>query len=130
MTLCRSRHRYAEIVLHQTVERWLTCHRRAFEWFGGRAGGHRQREVGYGPAVQRSYAAPAEAYDSKIDACPPRRRRVSPNRASITSRSPSFVPLRELRDLADANRLPLAFRAMYYQHFLHEIDALPEMLVI
>ncbi|WP_304502704.1 DDE-type integrase/transposase/recombinase [Caballeronia sp. EK] len=35
MTLCWSRHQYAEIVLDQTVETWLACHRRAFEWFGG-----------------------------------------------------------------------------------------------
>lgn len=36
MTLCRSRHQYAELVLDQTVETWLACHRRAFDWFGGR----------------------------------------------------------------------------------------------
>jgi transposase len=36
MTLCWSRHQYAEVVLDQTVETWLACHRRAFEWFGGR----------------------------------------------------------------------------------------------
>ncbi|EDT38410.1 IS21 family transposase [Burkholderia ambifaria] len=36
MTLCWSRHQYAEIVLDQTVETWLACHRRAFAWFGSR----------------------------------------------------------------------------------------------
>jgi transposase len=36
MTLCWSRHQYAELVLDQTVETWRACHRRAFEWFGGR----------------------------------------------------------------------------------------------
>ncbi|WP_225032055.1 DDE-type integrase/transposase/recombinase [Paraburkholderia sp. XV] len=35
MTLAWSRHQYAEIVLDQTVETWLACHRRAFEWLGG-----------------------------------------------------------------------------------------------
>lgn len=35
MTLCWSRHQYVELVLDQTVETWLACHRRAFEWFGG-----------------------------------------------------------------------------------------------
>ena len=30
MTLCWSRHQYAEIVYDQTVETWLGCHRRAF----------------------------------------------------------------------------------------------------
>jgi transposase len=35
MTLCFSRHMYAEIVLNQRVETWLSAHRRAFEYFGG-----------------------------------------------------------------------------------------------
>jgi transposase len=35
MVLAWSRHMYAEIILHQDVETWLGCHRRAFEWFGG-----------------------------------------------------------------------------------------------
>ncbi len=35
MTLCWSRHQYVELVLDQTVETWLACHRRAFEWLGG-----------------------------------------------------------------------------------------------
>jgi transposase len=35
MVLSWSRHMYAEIVLNQTVETWLSCHRHAFEWFGG-----------------------------------------------------------------------------------------------
>jgi transposase len=30
MTLCWSRHQYAEIVWDQRVETWLACHRRAF----------------------------------------------------------------------------------------------------
>jgi hypothetical protein len=32
MTLCHSRHQYAELVRHQDVATWLACHRRAFEW--------------------------------------------------------------------------------------------------
>ena len=35
MTLCFSRHMYAEIVTDQKVPTWLACHRRAFEFFGG-----------------------------------------------------------------------------------------------
>jgi len=35
MTLCWSRHQYAEIVRDQRVATWLGCHRRAFEFFGG-----------------------------------------------------------------------------------------------
>jgi transposase len=38
MTLCWSRHQYAEIVRDQTVPTWLLCHRRAFEWFNGVVG--------------------------------------------------------------------------------------------
>jgi transposase len=35
MTLCFSRHMYAEVVTNQKVETWLACHRRAFEHFNG-----------------------------------------------------------------------------------------------
>jgi len=35
MTLCFSRHQYAELVRDQTVTTWLSCHRHAFEWFNG-----------------------------------------------------------------------------------------------
>ena len=35
MTLCFSRHMYAEIVTDQKVSTWLSCHRRAFEFFNG-----------------------------------------------------------------------------------------------
>ena len=35
MTLCWSRHQYAEIVWNQTTMTWLACHRHAFNWFGG-----------------------------------------------------------------------------------------------
>ncbi len=35
MTLCWSRHQYAEIVLNQKVDTWLACHRHAFEWIEG-----------------------------------------------------------------------------------------------
>ena len=35
MTLCFSRHMYAEIVTDQKVPTWLALHQRAFESFGG-----------------------------------------------------------------------------------------------
>jgi transposase len=35
MTLCFSRHQYAEIVFDQKIPTWLALHRRAFESFGG-----------------------------------------------------------------------------------------------
>ncbi|WP_253192022.1 IS21 family transposase, partial [Burkholderia cenocepacia] len=113
MTLCWSRHQYAEIVLDQTVETWLASHRRAFEWFGGcpdrviidNAKCAIIRACRYEPAVQRSYAALAEGYGFRIDACPPH----DPQKKGVVESGvkyvkKSFVPLREFRDLADANR--------------------------
>jgi hypothetical protein len=35
MTLCWSRHQYAEVVWDQKVPTWLGCHQRAFRFFGG-----------------------------------------------------------------------------------------------
>jgi transposase len=35
MTLCFSRHLYAEVVKDQKVSTWLACHRRAFGFFNG-----------------------------------------------------------------------------------------------
>lgn len=113
MTLCWSRHQYAEIVPDQTIETWLACHRRAFEWFGGcpariiidNAKCAIIRACRYDPAVQRSYAALAEGYGFRIDPCPPR----DPQKKGIVESGvkyvkKSFVPLREFRDRTDANR--------------------------
>ena len=59
----------------------------------------------YEPEVQRSYGECAEEYSFKIDACPPR----DPQKKGIVESGVkyikgSFLPLREFRDLADANR--------------------------
>jgi len=35
MTLSWSRHQYVEFVFDQKIETWLSCHERAFRWFGG-----------------------------------------------------------------------------------------------
>jgi transposase len=113
MTLCWSRHQYAELVLDQTVGTWLGCHRRAFEWFGGVP----QRVIidnpkcaitracNTDPTVQRAYAECAEGYGFKISPCPPR----DPQKKGIVEAGVkyvkrAFVPLREFRDLADGNR--------------------------
>ena len=79
MTLCWSRHQYAELVRDQTVETWLSCHRRAFEWFNGVPSRliidnpkcAITRACYRDPQVQRSYAELAEGYGFKIDPCPP-----------------------------------------------------------
>ena len=103
MTLCWSRHQYAELVLDQTVGTWLGCHRRAFEWFGGVP----QRVIidnpkcaitracNTDPTVQRAYAERAEGYGFKSSPCPPR----DPQKKGIVEAvvkyvKRAFVPLR------------------------------------
>ncbi len=113
MTLCWSRHQYAELVLDQKVSTWLGCHRRAFEFFGGvpqrvtidNAKCAITRACWHDPTVQRSYAELAEGYGFKIDACPPgepkKKGRVE---AGVKYVKRNFMPLRDFRGLADANR--------------------------
>lgn len=113
MTLAWSRHQYAELVPDQTIETWLACHRRAFEWFGGVPGRviidnpkcAITRACNTDPVVQRAYAQYAEGYGFRISPCPPR----DPQKKGIVESGVKylkrgFAPLREFRDLADANR--------------------------
>ncbi len=113
MTLCWSRHQYAEVVRDQTIATWLGCHRRAFEWFGGVPGRTIidnpkcaiTRACITDPSVQRAYAECSEGYGFKISPCPPR----DPQKKGIVESGVkyikrNFLPLREFRDLADANR--------------------------
>ena len=113
MTLAWSRHQYAEFVRDQTIATWLGCHRRAFEAFSGvpariiidNAKCAITKACFYEPDVQRSYAECAEGYGFKIDACPPR----DPQKKGIVESGVKyikrgFLPLREFRSLADANR--------------------------
>ena len=112
MTLCWSRHQYAEIVRDQKVATWLSCHRRAFEWFNGvptkviidNPKCAITRACYHDPAVQRSYAEFAEGYGFLISPCPPR----DPQKKGIVESGvkyvkKNFLPLRELRDFLDAN---------------------------
>lgn len=113
MTLCWSRHQYAEVVWDQKVPTWLGCHQRAFRFFGGVA---RQviidnpkcaitKACTRDPEVQRAYAELAEAYDFQLAPCPPgdpkKKGRVE---SGVKYIKRAFVPGREFRDLADANR--------------------------
>lgn len=113
MTLCWSRHQYAQMVLDQTVATWLDCHRRAFAWFGGVPARiiidnpkcAITRACYTDPTVQRAYAECAEGYGFKISPCPPR----DPQKKGIVESGVkyvkrSFVPTREFRDLVDGNR--------------------------
>lgn len=113
ITLCWSRHQYVEIVRDQTVATWLSCHRRAFEWFGGvpsrviidNAKCAITKASIHDPEVQRAYAECAEGYGFRIDPCPPH----DPQKKGIVEAGVkyvkrAFLPLREFRGLADANR--------------------------
>jgi len=113
MTLCWSRHQYAELILNQKVDTWLACHRHAFEWFGGvvsrviidNAKCAITRACIRDPEVQRAYAECAEGYGFKIDACPPREpQKKGRVESGVKYIKRNFLPLREFRDLADANR--------------------------
>lgn len=112
MTLCWSRHQYAEVVPDQTVATWLRCHRHAFEWFGGvprrliidNAKCAIVRACARDPEVQRAYAECAEGYGFRIDPCPPRQPQQKGRvESGIGYLKRSFLPLRAFRHLADAN---------------------------
>jgi transposase len=120
MALCWSRHQhqYVELVRDQSTATWLAGHRHAFEWFGGVA----ERVIidnpkcaithacVHDPEVQRAYAECAEGYGFRIDPCPPR----DPAKKGIVEAGVkyvkrAFLPLREFRSLADANRQAAAW---------------------
>lgn len=112
MTLCFSRHQYAEIVWRQDVATWLACHRRAFEWFGGVVGRliidnpkcAITRACTREPEVQRAYAECAEGYGFKINALPPREpKKKGRVEAGVKYVKSSFLPLRTFRHIDDAN---------------------------
>lgn len=113
MTLCFSRHQYAEIVWRQDIETWLACHRRAFEWFGGvpqkltidNPKCAITRACARDPEVQRAYGECAEGYGFRIDALPPRQPQMKGRvEAGVKYIKSAFLPLREFLDLEDANR--------------------------
>ena len=112
MTLCFSRHQYAEFVWDQTVATWLGCHRRAFEWFTAVPARliidnpkcAITKACARDPLVQRAYAECAEGYGFKIDPCPP----ADPAKKGIVEAGVkyvkgNFLPTRAFRDLADLN---------------------------
>ena len=112
MTLCFSRHMYAEIVPNQKLETWLALHRRAFEFFGGvpsrliidNLKSAIVRACFHDPEVQRSYGELAEGYGFLISPCPPRDpKKKGRVEAGVKYVKNSFVPLRDFRSLADSN---------------------------
>ena len=154
MTLCFSRHMYAEIVTDQKVETWLACHRRAFEFFNGVVAKliidnpkcAITRACYTDPDVQRSYGELAEGYGFLISPCPvadPQKKgRVESGVKYVKN---GFVPLRRFRSLTDANeqltrwvlqiagnrihgttrQKPLAMFAETEKHFLKPLPDVP-----
>lgn len=113
MVLSWSRHMYAEIVLNQNVETWLSCHRHAFEWFNGvpkkiiidNPKCAITKACYYDPVVQRSYAEYAEGYGFIISACPPREpKKKGQVESGVKYVKNNFVPLRSFRHIVDANQ--------------------------
>lgn len=80
MTLCWSRHQYAEIMTHQDIETWLNCHQNAFYWFGGVISKviidnpkcAITKACYYDPETQKTYGLFAQSYGFIISTCPPR----------------------------------------------------------
>lgn len=94
------------MVRDQTVDTCATCHRRAFEWFGGvptkatidNAKCAITKACARDPEVQRAYAECAEGYGFKIDPCSPRdpqKKRIV--EAGVKHVKHSFLPLRRSR---------------------------------
>jgi transposase len=113
MTLCHSRHMYAEVVWDQKVATWLRCHRNALVFFQGVP-----REViidnlksaitkacHRDPVVQKSYGEFAKAWGFRVVPCRPRRPRHKGRvERGVGYLKGGFMPLREFRSQADANQ--------------------------
>jgi len=113
MTLCYSRHMYAEIVGDQRLETWLGCHRRAFSFFVGvpkkiildNLKSAIAKACYTDPLVQRSYAELAEGYGFVISPCPVRDpKKKGRVESGVKYVKNNFVPLRTFRSLTDANQ--------------------------
>lgn len=159
MTLCFSRHMYAEVVTDQKVETWLACHRRAFAFFNGivkkviidNARCAITRACYRDPEVQRSYGELAEGYGFIISPCPPRDpKKKGRVEAGVKYVKKAFVPLKKFRTLADANgqlngwvlkvagnrihgttrQKPLTMFAETEKHFLKPLPDVPVQIAI
>jgi transposase len=111
MTLCWSRHQYAEIVEAQTIWTWLAGHRRAFAWFHGvpprviidNPKGAITHACFQDPEGQRSSGELAEGYGFRRAPGPPRepqqKGRVEAGGKYVKGH---FLALRDFQSLADA----------------------------
>ena len=113
MTLCFSRHQYAEIVFDQKIPTWLALHRRAFESFSGvvqkvvldNLKAAVLKAALYDPVLGEAYSRFAQHYGFI----------VSPNRPSAPQHKGktengvhfikrSFLPGQQFADIREANR--------------------------
>jgi len=113
MTLAWSRHQYVEFVWDQKVETWLTCHRHAFEFFGGvpervvpdNLKAAIVKACWEDPQVQFSYRECAQHYGFRIAPCRPRtpehKGKVEQGGVHYVKRN--FLGGREISSLAQAN---------------------------
>ena len=118
MTLSYSRHQYARLVFDQSVGTWLSCHREAFEFFGGvpervvidNLKAAIVRAVWHDPVVQRSYREFAEHYGFLIAPCRPR---TAWHKGKVESGvhyvKRNFLAGRSFRDIHEGNALLLAW---------------------
>lgn len=128
MTLAWSRHQYVEVVRDQKVLTWLGCHRRAFEFFGGvpakvvidNLKAAITKACWRDPTVQRSYADFAQQYGFIISPCPPnepKKKGIVESGVKYVKRN--FLPLKEFRSLADANRQALKWNQLIASVRIH-----------
>ncbi|HXX92807.1 MAG TPA: IS21 family transposase [Planctomycetota bacterium] len=112
VVLSHSRHLYAEIVFDQTVETWIACHVRAWEFFGGvprrvvvdNLKAAITRASFQDPEVQRAYREAAEHYGFAIAPC----RVATPEHKGKVESSVHYVKRNALsgrvfRDVHEAN---------------------------
>ena len=114
MTLSWSRHQYVEFVFDQKVETWLTCHRHAFEYFGGvpqrvvidNLKAAIIKAIQDEPTVQASYQECALHYGFRIAPCrvrtPEHKGKVEQGGVHYVKRN--FLGGREPTTISQANR--------------------------
>lgn len=113
MTLCWSRHQYAELVTHQDIETWLNCHKNAFDWFSGVPSKVTidnpkcaiTKACYHHPEVQRSYEEFAQGYGFIINALPPREpKKKGRVESGVKYVKNNFLPFTDFKNLQEANR--------------------------
>lgn len=112
MTLAHSRHCYGELVFEQKIPTWISCHRRAFEFFRGipakividNLKAAIVKAAVYDPVANKTYYECAEHYGFVISACKPR---TPEHKGKVERGVPyvrrAFMAGRTFHDIHDAN---------------------------